>query len=161
MCKYATPPVEDTPKKEDEKKTKESIGTIPREWQPKSGVIYVPVAGKGMARSAGFFKTNYPWRGLPDELVGKYDVKKGLHYLIITPGKGVDFDDLLEFVEDGNLDFIRTNTIIIVTWETKYKVDVVNSDINDIKKYLGITKQVGGLPEQQQQQVQQKMEQEL
>lgn len=134
-------------------KPKVSEGSIPRDWQPKSGVIFVPVKGRGDitkgSRSKGGYpgqtSGNFPWRGLPDNLVGKKD---GLKFLLLSPNAGADFEDLLEFVEEGNLDFIRTYTIIIVLWKPQTKSDSfksINSDIEDVKKYLGVNSQVKAL----------------
>ena len=141
-------------------KPKVSEGSIPRDWQPKSGVIYVPVPGRGKARSAGFLTSNYPWIGLPKNLVGK---KNGLKFLLLSPNAGADFEDLLEFVEDGNLDFLRTYTIIIVLWKTKTPSDTaaINSDIEDIKKYLGITTNVGPLDQNEFKKVQELMDSKI
>jgi len=126
-------------------KPKVSEGGIPKDWKPKSGVIFVPISGKGDV-TKGSKRTyggsgNFPWRGLPESLVGKRDPKSGLNYLLLQPEAGYDLEDLLEFVEEGNLDFIRTYTIIIVLWDTWKKSDfpAINSDIEDIKKYLGVT----------------------
>ena len=127
---------------------KEEMGSIPKDWKPKSGVIFVPVEGmgdvtKGSKRTYGG-SGNFPWRGLPKSLVGKKDPKSGLNYLLLAPSVDADFEDLLEFVEEGNLDFIRTYTIIIVLWDALKKDDIpaINSDIEDIKKYLGVNTQV-------------------
>jgi hypothetical protein len=70
-----------------------------------------------------------------------------LEFLLLSPNKSFDFKDLLGFVEDGNLDFIRLSTIIIVLWKPQSKGDIpaINKDIEDIKKYLGITSNVNPL----------------
>jgi hypothetical protein len=137
---------------EDDMLSGKPIGKIPRDWQPRSGVIFLPVEGKGdITRGSrlrrGTESENFPWRGLPGHLLGKRDPRNGINYLILHPTKRYDIEDIIEFIEDGNLDFIRTYTMIIVLWSEKFQIEVINQDINDVKKYLGITKTVSALPQ--------------
>jgi len=150
-------------------KPKVSEGSIPRDWQPKSGVIFVPVEGRGDITKGSRLKSgypgqtsgNFPWRGLPKNLVGRRDPKTGLNFLILQPGKGVDFEDYLDFVEDGYLDYLRTYTIIIILWGEKFDMSAVNADIEDIKKYLGIKSEVTLLSKEENKKVQDLLSQKI
>lgn len=129
-------------------------GEIPKDWQPRSGVIFLPVKGRGdISRGSrlkrGTESENFPWRGLPSELINKKDVKSVNNFLILPPSNNLDFEDMIEFVEDGSLDFIRNHTMIIIPWSSKYKISVINQDIEDVKKYLGITTTVSSLSKSQ------------
>jgi hypothetical protein len=146
----------DLPKNDNDTRTddkpKVSEGSIPKDWHPKSGVIYVPIPGrgditKGSRNRSGNQSKNYPWRGLPNNLVGKKYPKTGLEFLFLSPSRGMDFEDFIKFVEDGNLDFIRLSTIIIILWKTYSKGDMsaINKDVEDIKSYLGVTSNVNPL----------------
>lgn len=125
--------------------TKKQISDDFSNWQPKSGVFWIPTVGKGNPSKEsedswfGRGKKNYPWRGLPE---GQKRDSKKLQFFILTPSDSVEFEDVVEKIEDGHFDFLRSHTIIIVPWSEKYNIDAINDDIEFVKKMLGYNKKV-------------------
>ena len=122
---------------------------LPKKWQPKSGVVFAPVEGKGNLTPGSklnlFGQSNFPWRGLPENI--KRNPSK-LNYLILQPNKNYEFEDLLDFVEDGNLDYLRPYTIIIILWGD-VNIKSVTDDVETIKKYFGFKPNITPIDQQE------------
>lgn len=125
--------------------TKKQISDDFANWQPKSGVLWIPTIGRGNPSKEseeswfGRGEENYPWRGLPD---GYKRNAKNIQSLILLPSDTFGFEDVVDFIEEGTFDFLRPHTIIIVPWSRQYNIDVVNEDIEFAKKILGYNKSV-------------------
>jgi len=106
-------------------------------WNPKSGVFFLPTQGKGTptegSKSSFFGKENYPWIGLPNGV--ERQPNKPIQYVSIIPG---DFEKVLDSIKDGNLDSFRPNTIIIVLWDKSVSQETINSDLKEVMEYLNI-----------------------
>jgi hypothetical protein len=121
-----------------------SMSTQIENWQPKSGVVFLPIVGKGKlseeSKSKFFFgKDNYPWIGInPNQLTNLNDLK----YLILIPQNEKSFENILDKINDGTIDFIRGNTIIILNWSASVDNNATKDDLETAKKFLKINKSV-------------------
>jgi hypothetical protein len=109
-------------------------------WQPKSGVIFLPIEGKGIptnkSKESFFGRKNYPWVG-----TNNLDKSKPIQYIILTPKGSTTSEDLLDMVyKEPVFTELRTNTIIFVLWNERKNEMSIKSDLEDIKKYLKINK---------------------
>lgn len=123
---------------------KPAISTQIENWQPKSGVVFLPIVGKGKlseeSKSKFFFgKDNYPWIGInPNQQTNLNDLK----YLILIPQNEKSFENILDKIKDGVIDFIRGNTIIILNWSESVDNNATKDDLETAKKFLKINKSV-------------------